>query len=209
MSTTVVSPSPEKTSGGIFTANRVAAAAAFLTGLAGAVLAATNSFPKTWQATIIAIASIIGAVGTALHFMLGSQKDDANKTQVKLAQLALEKSKVIAQIPATAPTFKGSGLEVVSSKMQKHFDEDAKPNVQSVDDDDYELPTETEGDPVNESEIPGSEMDSDPTPGSGATEEFTQASSQTVERPAELDPSVPFLGPDDPPLESSMTPDPA
>jgi hypothetical protein len=87
----------------ILTANRLWAIAAFLTGLSGAILAITNSFPKNWQATSIAIAGILGAIATALHFMLGSQRHDANQAQIQLAQIQLEHAKVAQGVQAPEP----------------------------------------------------------------------------------------------------------
>lgn len=71
-------------------ANRVAAISAFLTGLAAAVLAITNTFPHNWQQSAVAIGGILGAIGTSLHFMLGSQKMDQNLSNEKVASLNLQ-----------------------------------------------------------------------------------------------------------------------
>jgi fluoride ion exporter CrcB/FEX len=79
---------------GILSANRIAGIAAFLTGLSGAILAVTNSFPKNWQNSVIAISGILGAVATAMHFMLGSQKNDQAQAQVQLAAIDLEHAKM-------------------------------------------------------------------------------------------------------------------
>lgn len=86
-------------------ANRVAAIAAFLTGLAAAVLAITNTFPKNWQQTTVAIAGLLGAIGAALHFMLGSQKMDQNISNEKVAQLNL---KTATEQPQVALVTNGS-----------------------------------------------------------------------------------------------------
>jgi hypothetical protein len=67
-------------------ANRVAAVAAFLTGLAATIAGIANVLPLGWQSTALSCVGVIGAIGTALHFMLGSQKSEANATQLLLAQ---------------------------------------------------------------------------------------------------------------------------
>jgi hypothetical protein len=99
-----------------FPANRIAAVAAFLTGLSGAILAITNSFPKNWQNAVIAIASILGAIATALHFMLGSQKNDANLANVRLAQIQFDHAKLFQELnesePEPAPVAKPTQMPV-------------------------------------------------------------------------------------------------
>ena len=84
-------------------ANRVAAIAAFLTGLASAILAISHTFPKNWQQTSVAIVGIIGAIGTALHFMLGSQKMDQNVTQSIIADKHLAAAQIYQELNSGTP----------------------------------------------------------------------------------------------------------
>lgn len=80
----------------LFPPNRIAGLAAFLTGLAAAVLAITNTFPKNWQQTVVAISGLIGAFGAALHFMLGSQKMDQHASDQIVADKNLTAARIYA-----------------------------------------------------------------------------------------------------------------
>ncbi len=62
----------------ILPANRVAAIAAFLTGLGAAISGIENALPTgKWQNAAVAAVGFIGSIVTCLHFMSGSQKYDA------------------------------------------------------------------------------------------------------------------------------------
>jgi hypothetical protein len=60
-----------------FTANRIAALAAFLTGIASALAGIEGALPSTVANAVATGVGIIGAIVTCLHFMLGAQKFDA------------------------------------------------------------------------------------------------------------------------------------
>jgi hypothetical protein len=70
-------------------ANRIAALAAFLTGLSGAIVGVANVMPTGTQSTILAVAGGLGAIATALHFMLGSQKVDAHAAAIELKKIEM------------------------------------------------------------------------------------------------------------------------
>jgi hypothetical protein len=83
--------------GNILPANRIAAIAAFLTGLAAAVAGVANTLPQSWQSTVVAGVGVLGAIGTALHFMLGSQKHDMNQAQLTMKQLEIEHENAVSE----------------------------------------------------------------------------------------------------------------
>ena len=61
----------------VFTANRIAAAATWITGLAGFIAGITQVLPHTWQNTAVAISGVLAQLLVTLHYLTGSQKFDA------------------------------------------------------------------------------------------------------------------------------------
>jgi hypothetical protein len=57
-------------------ANRVAAIATFLTGLAASIGSIENTLPGKWQNAALGIAGLATSAASGLHFMTGSQKYD-------------------------------------------------------------------------------------------------------------------------------------
>jgi hypothetical protein len=107
MSTTTPTPTPILPSSWT---NRIAAIAAFLTGLAAAVAGIINVLPTAWQSTTLAVVGVIGAVATCLHYMLGSQKYDAQVAQVLIAKHNADAAVARASTPATISKGMGSDL---------------------------------------------------------------------------------------------------
>lgn len=66
-------------------ANRVAAIAAFLTSLAAGIAGIESALPQNWANGAATVVGVLGAIATALHFMLGSQKYDKLKSQERIA----------------------------------------------------------------------------------------------------------------------------
>lgn len=87
-----------------FPPNRIAALSAFLTGLAAAILAVTDSFPNNWKQVVVASAGILGSTGAALHFMLGSQKMDQHASDEAIADKNLLAAQASASAGADQPT---------------------------------------------------------------------------------------------------------
>lgn len=88
------------------TANRVALAAAFITSIAAGIAGVAKTVPGHSGQTILVVAGMIGAVGAALTFVVGTWKFDATPVGQavhvqKLGVLAAPVSKVAA--PATLP----------------------------------------------------------------------------------------------------------
>jgi hypothetical protein len=68
-------------------ANRVAAIVGVLTGLAAFVSALAGVLPHSWQNTSLAIVGALTVAAHNLHFMSGSQKDDANQAHERASAL--------------------------------------------------------------------------------------------------------------------------
>jgi hypothetical protein len=90
----------------LFLPNRLAAYAAFLTGIATGVGSLENAFPNT-ASTIGAVVATLGSIATCLHFMAGSQKVDALASQEKVAQIHAA-TQVSAPVPVTAQALEGA-----------------------------------------------------------------------------------------------------
>jgi hypothetical protein len=60
----------------ILPANRLAAIATWLTGLAAFIGSVEGTLPGKWQDTALGIAGLLTSLAAAVHFMTGSQKYD-------------------------------------------------------------------------------------------------------------------------------------
>lgn len=64
-------------------ANRIAAIAAFLTGIASAIAGIESALPTNWANGAATAVGVLGAIASCLHFMTGSQKYDALPPEMK------------------------------------------------------------------------------------------------------------------------------
>jgi hypothetical protein len=61
----------------LFPANRIAAIAAFLTGIIAALTGITSALPTAAANVVISAVGVLGSIVTCLHFMSGAQKSEA------------------------------------------------------------------------------------------------------------------------------------
>jgi hypothetical protein len=60
----------------VFTANRIAAACTWMTGLAAFIIGIAGTLPTAWANYALIGAGVLTKLVTAIHFMSGSQKYD-------------------------------------------------------------------------------------------------------------------------------------
>ena len=133
-----------------FPANRVAAIAAFLTGLAAALAGIESALPTAAANAVVSAVGVLGAIITALHFMTGSQKYDA--LTVPAAVAAVGAPPVLS--PDATSVLRASGNVVLSP-----FDESGLTDV-------AEPPPSPPAEPGTPAEdiLPGQGLSAEPLP---------------------------------------------
>jgi cytochrome c biogenesis protein CcdA len=101
----------------LFPANRVAAIATWLTGLAAFITGITNTLPTNWQDKAAMIAGIVTQLATALMFLWGAQKSEKLSTINVPLQTAAEQLEEI--LKSTPPVVTGLPQTAVTPDPEK------------------------------------------------------------------------------------------